>query len=268
MILYVFILAVVHASAALRTVVLLCPVLIASASVCPQNGLKVWSSSTLVYPLRRSGSAGDKTRGFCVCCWLLDSSMFGRFSFKAMTISPCTDALIVNIILSLYCLYNVKIYDGIDITIKFQFPALLVQSVLRCWKAWCPANVMYPCPFITALSYTSSSDIRVLRGWIQMLPTAVIYPDQWPLFCGGVLLSDSGEQHPRFQGCVSFLSGAVFSVTLVSVSLSKSEDGLTSLPRYLILSGRYGTPGCRGRGIDNEDFTQLTKSLNFIADVS
>ncbi len=185
-----------------------------------------------------------------------------------MTISPCTVCINSNIILSLYCLYNVKIYRWYWYSIKFQFPALLVQSVLSLLKGWCPANVMYPCPFITGAFIHINSDIRVLRGWIQMLSDRSNYPDQWPLFCGGVLLSWFWWTHPRFQGCVSFLSGADFLCNTVSVSLSKSEDGLTSVTTISVLSGRYGTPGCRGRGNRQWGFTQLTKSLNFIADVS
>ncbi|ECW0389486.1 hypothetical protein F3Q02_21750 [Salmonella enterica subsp. enterica] len=69
--------------------------------------------------------------------------MFGRFSFKAIIISPCTVCINSKyhtvFTLSLHCLYIVNIIiDCIDIAIKFQFPAPLIQSVLSLLKGLMP----------------------------------------------------------------------------------------------------------------------------------
>nr|AEC32447.1 YafA [Escherichia coli] len=71
-ILYVFILAVVHRQRRFENG---CFALPCSDSFSFQYVLKMGRKSE-VHQLwfthyRRSGSAGDKTRGFCVCCWLL-----------------------------------------------------------------------------------------------------------------------------------------------------------------------------------------------------
>ncbi len=126
-----------------------------------------------------------------------------------------------------------------------------------------------PAPSLQALSYTSSSDIRVFRGWIRCCPNAVIYQINGRFSVAGFRWVDSGEQHPRFQSCVSFLSGADFLCNTGQCFAFEIRGRLNQCHHDIwYCQGATELPAVVAGAIDNENFTQLTKALNFVADVS